>query len=214
MSESFAPLSFNADRSSTSRAMQTPNIMRWTRQTEECLEVLEVHPASLASDKILCSHIRLQRILEDVEGQLRPSILGPTAMKVTHRAFRRQLADWASSIDIRNGTTLALTQTERVLISDRTISAIPSIRNALPARDGNVCEVKTYQPSTMPRLHHSRPKLSRYFPLPRHFFHTHATHCILYTTHTRHHRIGKTPLRSNTPYRSCRCGNKDAEHTN
>ncbi|THV77469.1 hypothetical protein D6C97_08182 [Aureobasidium pullulans] len=88
--------------SDTSRAMQTPNIMRWTRQTEECLEVLEVHPASLASDKILCSHIRLQRILEDVEGQLRPSILGPTAMKVTHRAFRRQLADWASSIDIRN----------------------------------------------------------------------------------------------------------------
>ncbi|TIA32554.1 hypothetical protein D6C78_08151 [Aureobasidium pullulans] len=88
--------------SDTSRAMQTPNIMRWTRQIEECLEVLEIHPANLASDKILCSHIRLQHILEDVEGQLRSSVLGPTAMKVTYRAFRRQLADWASSIDIWN----------------------------------------------------------------------------------------------------------------
>ncbi|TIA47339.1 hypothetical protein D6C79_04704 [Aureobasidium pullulans] len=88
--------------SDTSRAMQTPNIMRWTRQIEECLEVLEVHPANLASDKILCSHIRLQHILEDVEGQLRSSILGPTAMKVTYRAFRRQLVDWVSSIDIWN----------------------------------------------------------------------------------------------------------------
>jgi hypothetical protein len=214
MSESFAPLSFNADRSSISRAMQTPNIMRWARQIEECLEVLEIHPANLASDKIICSHIRLQHILEDVEGQLRSSVLGPTAMKVTYRAFRRQLADWASSIDIWNGTTLALTQTERVLISDRTTSAIPSIRNALPARDGNVRRVTTYQPSTIHRLHHSRPSLTRYFPIPRHIFHTHATHCILYTTHTRHHRIGKTPLRSNTPYRSCRCGNTDAEHTN
>ncbi|THZ85232.1 hypothetical protein D6C88_05616, partial [Aureobasidium pullulans] len=88
--------------SHTSMAMQTSNIMRWTRQMEECLEVLESHPASLASDKILCSHIRLQHILEYVEGQLRSSILGPTAMKVTYRASRRQLADWASSIDIRN----------------------------------------------------------------------------------------------------------------
>ncbi|THW71567.1 hypothetical protein D6D19_07274 [Aureobasidium pullulans] len=90
--------------SDTSRAMQTPNIMRWTRQIEECLEVLEVHPASLASDKILCSHIRLQHILEDVEGQLRSSILGPTVMKVTYRASRRQLADWTCSISIWNDT--------------------------------------------------------------------------------------------------------------
>ncbi|THX84893.1 hypothetical protein D6D08_04438 [Aureobasidium pullulans] len=88
--------------SHTSMAMQTPGIIRWTRQMEECLEVLEIHPASPASDKILCSHVRLQHILEDVEGQLRSSILGPTAMKVTYRAFRRQLADWASSIDIWN----------------------------------------------------------------------------------------------------------------
>ncbi|KEQ90067.1 hypothetical protein M438DRAFT_19313 [Aureobasidium pullulans EXF-150] len=88
--------------SHTSMAMQTPGIIRWTRQMEECLEVLEIHPASPGSDKILCSHVRLQHILEDVEGQLRSSILGPTAMKVTYRAFRRQLADWASSIDIWN----------------------------------------------------------------------------------------------------------------
>ncbi|CAD0018531.1 unnamed protein product [Aureobasidium pullulans] len=88
--------------SHTSMAMQTSNIMRWTRQMEECLEVLESHPASLASDKILCSHIRLQHILEEVDGQLRSSILGPTAMKVAFRAFKRQLTDWASSISMWN----------------------------------------------------------------------------------------------------------------
>ncbi|THX58811.1 hypothetical protein D6D06_02631 [Aureobasidium pullulans] len=88
--------------SHTSMAMQTSNVMRWTRQMEECLEVLESHPASLASDKILCSHIRLQHILEEVDGQLRSSILGPTAMEVTFRAFKRQLTDWASSISMWN----------------------------------------------------------------------------------------------------------------
>jgi len=87
-------------------AMQTSNIMRWTRQMEECLEVLESHPASLASDKILCSHIRLQHILEEVDGQLRSSILGPTAMEVAFRAFKRQLTDWASSISMWNGRSL------------------------------------------------------------------------------------------------------------
>ncbi|THX19127.1 hypothetical protein D6D17_01568 [Aureobasidium pullulans] len=88
--------------SHTSMAMQTSNIMRWTRQMEECLEVLESHPASLASDKILCSHVRLQHILEEVDGQLRSSILGPTAMEVAFRAFKRQLTDWASSISMWN----------------------------------------------------------------------------------------------------------------
>ncbi|THW38051.1 hypothetical protein D6D21_07979 [Aureobasidium pullulans] len=86
--------------SHTSMAMQTPGIIRWTRQMEECLEVLEIHPASPASDKILCSHIRLQHILEDVEGQLRSTVLGPTAMEVTFRAARRQIAHWTSSVGI------------------------------------------------------------------------------------------------------------------
>ncbi|THW58298.1 hypothetical protein D6D20_07350 [Aureobasidium pullulans] len=100
--------------SHTSMAMQTPGIIRWTRQMEECLEVLEIHPASPGSDKILCSHVRLQHILEDVEGQLRSSILGPTAMKVTYRAFRRQLADWASSIDIWNDPADMVPKTQSI----------------------------------------------------------------------------------------------------
>lgn len=73
-------------------ALQTPNIMRWTRYMDECLEVLEMSPVSLPSDKTLCLHIRLQHILEDFEQQFASSVVGPTAAKVTYRAFKRQLA--------------------------------------------------------------------------------------------------------------------------
>lgn len=89
-------------------ALQTPNIMRWTRYMDECLEVLDMSPASLPSDKVLCLHIRLQHIIEDFELQLSSSITGPTAAGVTHRAFRRQLATWASAPSVWNGKSLRL----------------------------------------------------------------------------------------------------------
>jgi hypothetical protein len=74
---------------------------------DECLEVLNTSPASLPSDENLCLHIRLQHILEDFELQLSSSTTGPTAAGVTHRASKRQLATWASTPRVRNGTSAA-----------------------------------------------------------------------------------------------------------
>jgi hypothetical protein len=78
-------------------ALQTPNIIRWTRQLDECLEVLSV------SDKVLCAHVRLQHILEEFETQL-ASASSRTAVEVTHRVAKRQLAEWASVLDVWDGT--------------------------------------------------------------------------------------------------------------
>lgn len=86
-------------------ALQTPNIMRWTRYMDECLEVLDMSPASLASDKVLCLHVRLQHIVEDFELQLSSSPMGPVAVGVTHRASMRQLATWAFAPRVWNGAS-------------------------------------------------------------------------------------------------------------
>jgi hypothetical protein len=83
-------------KSSASMALQTPNIMRWNRHMDECLEVLST------SDKVLCTHVRLQHILEEFETQL-SSASGPTAIEITHRVARRQLAEWSSGLNIWNG---------------------------------------------------------------------------------------------------------------
>jgi hypothetical protein len=84
-------------KTSASMALQTPNIMRWTRYMDECLEVLSI------SDKVLCAHVRLQHILEEFETQL-ASASSRTAVEVTHRVAKRQLAEWASVLNIWDGT--------------------------------------------------------------------------------------------------------------
>jgi hypothetical protein len=64
---------------------------------DECLEALSI------SDKILCAHVRMQHILEEFETQL-ASASSRTAVEVTHRVAKRQLAEWASMQDIWDGT--------------------------------------------------------------------------------------------------------------
>ncbi|KAH0289859.1 hypothetical protein KCU62_g4039, partial [Aureobasidium sp. EXF-3399] len=85
--------------SSASMALRIPNIMRWTRHIDECLDALSV------SDQVLCAQVRLQYILEECEAQLSstPSV---TAVNVTHRVAKRQLAEWASVAHIWNGTSI------------------------------------------------------------------------------------------------------------
>lgn len=69
---------------------------------DECLEVLSTSPAALASDRVLCAHVRLQHVLEGFEAQLSPS-LDLTAVEITHRAAKRQLAEWATTLHVWNG---------------------------------------------------------------------------------------------------------------
>lgn len=77
-------------------ALQTPNVMRWSRHMDECLDVLSV------SDQVLCAHVRLQRILEEFDAQL-SSASSRTAINVTHRVAKRQIAEWAPVVRIWNG---------------------------------------------------------------------------------------------------------------
>ena len=64
---------------------------------DECLDVLSL------SDQVLCAHVRLQYILEKCEAQL-SSTSSVTAVNVTHRVAKRQLAEWASVARTWNGT--------------------------------------------------------------------------------------------------------------
>ncbi|KAI9847165.1 MAG: hypothetical protein M1837_003027 [Sclerophora amabilis] len=84
-------------------SLQAPNVMRWTRYTDECLEALETSPAAFPSDKLFCQHVRLQHISEEFELQLlegasAPKSIRETQAQVTHRAFKRQLADWTARV--------------------------------------------------------------------------------------------------------------------
>ncbi|KAH0344266.1 hypothetical protein KCU81_g4829, partial [Aureobasidium melanogenum] len=92
--------------SSASLAIQAQNLMSWKRQMDECLEVLSTSPAALASDKLLCAHVKLQHMLEEFEAQLSPD-LGPTALKITRRVAKRQLAEWATMLPTWNAMATA-----------------------------------------------------------------------------------------------------------
>ncbi|PKX97285.1 uncharacterized protein P174DRAFT_418256 [Aspergillus novofumigatus IBT 16806] len=93
--------------SNTSMSLRAPNIMRWTRLMDECLEVLETSPAALASDKVLCRHIRLQHITEDFAMQLSaeetssPRTTRAIQIQMTHHDFKRRLNEWR--MDVADG---------------------------------------------------------------------------------------------------------------
>ncbi|KAG2415695.1 hypothetical protein HFD88_006886 [Aspergillus terreus] len=90
--------------SNTSMSLRAPNVMRWTRLMDECLEVLETSPAALTSDRLLCHHIRLQHITEEFamlmssEETSAPERSRATQIQVTHRAFKRQLSEWRRNV--------------------------------------------------------------------------------------------------------------------
>lgn len=63
---------------------------------DECLDILSV------SDQVLCAHVRLQHILEELEAQL-SSASSPTAANITHRVAKRQLAEWNHVVCLWNG---------------------------------------------------------------------------------------------------------------
>ncbi|KAF7181895.1 hypothetical protein CNMCM7691_001283 [Aspergillus felis] len=90
--------------SNTSMSLRAPNVMRWTRLMDECLEVLETSPAALPSDKVLCRHIRLQHITEEfamqvsVEEASSHDKAQAIRVQMTHRAFKRQLNEWGKDV--------------------------------------------------------------------------------------------------------------------
>ncbi|KAE8316518.1 hypothetical protein BDV41DRAFT_573800 [Aspergillus transmontanensis] len=90
--------------SNTSMSLRVPNVMRWTHCMDECLEILETSPDTFPSDKVLCQHIRLQRITEEAAMQL--SLKDSSAsqwsraiqIQTSYTLSKRQLSDWRNSI--------------------------------------------------------------------------------------------------------------------
>ena len=84
--------------------LHAPNVMRWTRYMDECIETLENSPGSMLSDKVLCQHVKLQHLLEDFEMQLSEqdsSFAQPShkiQAQVIHKAFKLQLANWSAGV--------------------------------------------------------------------------------------------------------------------
>ncbi|KAI5271164.1 hypothetical protein E4T47_05460 [Aureobasidium subglaciale] len=91
--------------SHTSLASRTPNILRWSRNMDESLEVLENSLAGLPSDKVMCAYVRLQHIVEDTEAQISASVPSSTAIGIACRAAKRRLAEWASTSHVWNAMT-------------------------------------------------------------------------------------------------------------
>ncbi|KLJ11880.1 hypothetical protein EMPG_12973 [Blastomyces silverae] len=91
--------------SNTSMALHSPNVMRWTRYMDECLEVLETSAFSSPSDKLFCQHVKLQHIIEEFELQLAWESPAPAVNSTqesqagnVHKIFMRQLEDWNNAV--------------------------------------------------------------------------------------------------------------------
>lgn len=89
---------------STSMSLRAPNVMRWTHCMDECLEILETSPDAFPSDKVLCQHIRLQRITEEAAMQLSLKDFSASRssraiqIQTSYALSKRQLSDWRNSI--------------------------------------------------------------------------------------------------------------------
>ncbi|RAQ43547.1 Zn(II)2Cys6 transcription factor [Aspergillus flavus] len=90
--------------SNTSMSLRAPNVMRWTHCMDECLEILETSPDAFPSDKVLCQHIRLQRITEEAAMQLSLQDFSASwssraiQIQTSYALSKRQLSDWRNSI--------------------------------------------------------------------------------------------------------------------
>lgn len=85
---------------STAMTLRRPNLVRWNRFMDECVEVLESSDAALPTDRLLCQQARLQHINEEIGQQF---LMDDPAAAVTildHRVpcaiktFENQLRDW------------------------------------------------------------------------------------------------------------------------
>ncbi|GMG27072.1 unnamed protein product [Aspergillus oryzae] len=89
-----------ARRVCTSMSLRAPNVMRWTHCMDECLEILETSPDAFPSDKVLCQHIRLQRITEEAAMQLSLKDFSASRssraiqIQTSYVLSKRQLSDW------------------------------------------------------------------------------------------------------------------------
>lgn len=84
--------------------LRRPIRFDWTKYTEECIEELMTNPDAAPTDKLLCQHVKLQRICEEVGQQFRmhdPSAtisLDDAQVAYNVRHFENELKRWKEDI--------------------------------------------------------------------------------------------------------------------
>ncbi|GME22588.1 C6 transcription factor [Neofusicoccum parvum] len=92
--------------------LRRPMLLRWNQYMDECVSELESSPDALPSDKVLCYHVRLAAIAEDVASQF--SMDDPAASA--------NLADKFNEIALRNyDTKLELLRAQRPSNANQTV---------------------------------------------------------------------------------------------
>ncbi|KAL1636252.1 hypothetical protein SLS56_001231 [Neofusicoccum ribis] len=97
---------------SIAMVLRRPMLLRWNQYMDECVSELESSPDALPSDKVLCYHVRLAAIAEDVASQF--SMDDPAASA--------NLADKFNEIALRNyDTKLELLRAQRPSNANQTV---------------------------------------------------------------------------------------------
>lgn len=71
---------------------------------DECIEMLETSSEALASDKLLCEHVKLQHVNEDIGMSFSmddPSAtvtISDTKVQYSLRGFEKNLSDWTKAV--------------------------------------------------------------------------------------------------------------------
>lgn len=90
--------------SSAAMVLRRPIRFDWTKYTEDCIEELMNNPDAAPTDKLLCQHVKLQRICEEVGQQFRmhdPSAvvsLDDAQVAYNVRHFENELKRWKEDI--------------------------------------------------------------------------------------------------------------------
>lgn len=87
-----------------SLSLRRPNFIRWNAYLDECIKVLESAPETLPSDKLLCQHVKLMHINEEVG--VRFSMDDPAAtiaisdprVQFAIGAFEKRLDEWVKGV--------------------------------------------------------------------------------------------------------------------
>lgn len=88
----------------TALNIKRPILHRWSAYMDKCLEVLKSSPEASSGDKVLCHHVQLAHIWEDVSTQFAmDDPLAATSMsdmRVVHqmRSFKARLDEWVADI--------------------------------------------------------------------------------------------------------------------
>ncbi|KAG9672250.1 hypothetical protein KCU99_g2530, partial [Aureobasidium melanogenum] len=124
--------------------------------------------------------LELQRLLEEFEAQLPPG-LDPKAVGIAHRAAKRQLAEWATSLHIWNDSLRSSQQFVTLYIHELVMTTTPSADNT-PGDGGNAVTISQSELSDCLTIAHN--SLDSFLTLDMPLIRTLPTSYFVQVTHT------------------------------